>query len=426
MLAGVVAFLLAPSVLDLDLVFDDPQLKGATVAVVVQDSSGRLLYSRNPDALVMPGSNQKILSCAFALEKLGTAWRYRTEIWRDGNDLVVKASGDPSITKAQIVEARRTLRPAFGAQLKLVGPWKLDYPPTWEIDDTPYGYAPKIQCFTYNLSAVEVFAKAGRLHWDRDGGVAVHYKSAPEPLRRDYGLTPGSVALVGELPKDDGRIANVPMPHPTGSAARLLGAASWHWGTDVPNRRADFVIESRRLPEILKDCLEPSDNMIAEHLVLTSIRPSSDFFENPYKEVGLQFKEWLIKRVNLPEDSVRPVDGSGMSRHNLVTARAMARCLQYISSQAYADSFIEAMAAPGEGTLRSRLKGENVVAKTGTLDTVSALSGYVGEGKDKLIFSVIFNHALCSTKTMHEIQDRAVLAMKEYVGADQRVVANRS
>jgi len=106
----------------------------------------------------------------------------------------------------------------------------------------------------------------------------------------------------------------------------------------------------------------------------------------------------FLRQAGIDDDSVVQYDGSGMSRHDLVTPSAIVQLYSYMAKQGrYAKDWRDSLTIGGvDGTLRNRFKGTaanaNIRGKTGTLDQVSALSGYVTtSGGEELVVSVIVN-----------------------------------
>ena len=115
--------------------------------------------------------------------------------------------------------------------------------------------------------------------------------------------------------------------------------------------------------------------------------------------LGLDVVKSFLQQAGLPPDSIVQYDGSGMSRHDLVTPDAIIRLYTYMAKQSpNAVAWRNSLAVGGvDGTLRNRFKGtrvaENFRGKTGTLDQVSALSGYVTTASgEQLVVSVIVNN----------------------------------
>src|SRR6266508_1560163 len=74
---------------------------------------------------------------------------------------------------------------------------------------------------------------------------------------------------------------------------------------------------------------------------------------------------------------VRAYDSSGLSYANRISTAGMTKLLQFADQQAWGATLRDLLASPGEGTLEDRLAGVKVHAKTGTLEDISALSGWV-------------------------------------------------
>src|SRR2546421_11771146 len=94
----------------LDKILDDPLLKGAIVGACVLDSSGKELYTRNADLRMIPASNQKLVTAAFALKTLGPEFTPKTRFWKMRDKIVVDSSGDPLLSHDDLLSIRKLLR----------------------------------------------------------------------------------------------------------------------------------------------------------------------------------------------------------------------------------------------------------------------------------------------------------------------------
>ena len=105
----------------------------------------------------------------------------------------------------------------------------------------------------------------------------------------------------------------------------------------------------------------------------------------------------FLTQAGISADSIIQWDGSGLSRHNLVTPNSAVQLYTYMARSRYANAWRDALTIGGvDGTLKNRFKGTpaagNVRGKTGTIDQVSALSGYVTTASgEKIVFSIIVN-----------------------------------
>jgi len=157
-----------------------------------------------------------------------------------------------------------------------------------------------------------------------------------------------------------------------------------------------FLAEfGRPIMELIEICNKESDNFLAENLfkIVGAYAGSYDKTSDKsravkkliYDSLGIDFKKCQIN------------DGSGLSRRNLVTTRALVATLIKSQYLPFAESFYNSLAVAGiDGTLYKRMVGtaaeNNVCAKTGTLRNVSSLAGYVNTKDGELLaFAMIFN-----------------------------------
>ena len=148
---------------DIDTVLNDPALKGATVSVCVRDLEGNAVYERNPDLLMTPGSNQKLLTALFALSALGPDYVVSTRIWKQKDRIIVDSPGDPSMTKEILVRARMALGISGALDVYVQQAYRPGVPPSWELDDLPNKYAAPITAFTVDRGSFEVWAEDGKV-----------------------------------------------------------------------------------------------------------------------------------------------------------------------------------------------------------------------------------------------------------------------
>jgi serine-type D-Ala-D-Ala carboxypeptidase/endopeptidase (penicillin-binding protein 4) len=388
----------------LDAVLDSPKLEGAVVAAQVTTMDGRVLYERNPSFRVMPASNQKLLTCAYALQRLGLDHKPVTRIWRESDRVVVDAPGDPMLSHAQLVEARKKLGLDGSLPVHVRQAYSPGWGPNWNWNYLQDRYAAKVSAFTVDRGGFELWTEGGRLFFlpEAYGAVATHLPSKGSPRVELRGMR---AVVTGELPKERTRVDTLAIEAPDRAAASLLGS-SFVETELVPDREPDHVIEGPPVSEILRECLVRSDNNIAEHLLLLSAIKEGPLPERPYAAAQERLKNFLVKEVGLRANDFRPADGSGLSRHNMVTSRGIAALLRWADRQPTAKVWRESLAAPGRGTLASRLQGSSFVGKTGTLDMASSLSGYIrtADGQN-LVVSLVMNHYACPAAEARGLQD---------------------
>ena len=114
-------------------------------------------------------------------------------------------------------------------------------------------------------------------------------------------------------------------------------------------------------------------------------------------------------------------DGSGLSRYNYVTSSALVGILQRMRADPkHASAFAETLPVAGrDGTLSKRLAGTaaegKVRAKTGTVDNVRAIAGYVDTASgETLVFSIIANNFTAATSTIDAAADKALIRLATF------------
>ena len=142
-----------------------------------------------------------------------------------------------------------------------------------------------------------------------------------------------------------------------------------------------------------------SQNFYAESLLKTLGREQAG--RGTWLAGAKQVRGFALK-AGAPAEHVIVSDGSGLSRENRLSARALAAVLTHMQRSPHAQVYRDSLAQPGgDGTLKRRLKGlpadVTVRAKTGTLTGVSALSGYLEVNGKTLVFALIGNGGGTST-----------------------------
>jgi D-alanyl-D-alanine carboxypeptidase/D-alanyl-D-alanine-endopeptidase (penicillin-binding protein 4) len=422
----------------------------------------------------MPASNQKIITGSVALSLLGPDYRWRTTYGargtiRDGvlrGDLVVIGRGDPSISDHMRGDAMAPLREvadslaAHGVRTirgRLVAEGDAFPGPTlgfgWDWDDanTDYGAGVDETYFNEGFTRLTVRSDA-RGHVTTETLPVRSYPpmrleiTAPSASdtgrarrrieeRRDS-ATAGYV-LAGTLAPGDSITTTFAYPDQQRAFLAALGQALTERGirlvdAPVPVRKTLgpppapakldtlFTVASPTLREVLPALEKPSQNQIAE-IFLRTIALERNGVGHPdsgRKIVNAQLKQWGVE----PEREVAYRDGSGLSRHDYVTPRAIVKVLATIRGDTAFRAFYDALPIAGvDGTIANRMKGtlaeRNVHAKTGTVDKARSLSGYVTTADGRmLIFSFLCNNYTVPTRNVERVQD-AIAARLAGLGA---------
>ncbi|RYG26024.1 hypothetical protein EON82_04925 [bacterium] len=387
---------------------DAPALSGAIVAAYAATLDGTPLYSRNESLRVMPASNQKLLSAAFALNTLGPDARQATRIWKEADRNIVEAEGDPLLKRDDLLKLDLDRRkPVFVAQAYAPG-----IPSGWEQDDLYNRYAASVYALSVDTASFELWAEHGKPQLRPEAyGVKIERRKA-EKLDWSYDPFARKLIVRGPLPDKATRIDTLATPRADFVAASLLGRSP-KTTTELPSRAPDIILPGHTVAEAVAACLPPSDNNIAEHLLLNAAARFGPLGDDPYSVATPRLRAFAERTAGLPFEDILPRDGSGLGRGNLVTARAMVGLLRWADRQPTRDLWRNALArGGGPGTLRNRLTDVGFWGKTGSLSRVAALSGYLKRRDgSEIVVSVIVNHYAASDAAVRAAMDAWVRSL---------------
>jgi D-alanyl-D-alanine carboxypeptidase/D-alanyl-D-alanine-endopeptidase (penicillin-binding protein 4) len=262
------------------------------------------------------------------------------------------------------------------------------------------------------------------------------------------GIKVEKVSVVSAATLRSKRLPNNKLSNLVGQASRLLGEGGQdahptkdNWilfNLAVSNKAhslfspSDFLasqkgerelatIESPPLSALVFETNQESNNLYAEVLLRTlqvstqtslSISPDDDS-----AEIGLKQMKATLTALGVNPESYVLVDGSGLSRHNLLSPDAIAQTLQLMAQTPHAKVYRASLPVAGiSGSLKNRLRNTaaqgRVYAKTGGMTGVSALSGYLDvPGYQPLVFSIIVNQSDQSFATLRQAIDEIVLLL---------------
>lgn len=388
---------------------------GGTIGFVVMDSAtGRVLEAMNEGVAQPPASVAKAMTAMYALDRLGPNYRYATRVIATGpvqngrlaGDLILVGSGDPSLDTDRLGDLAQALA-ATGVQE--VGGRFLAYaggiPHIDEIDrDQPdhVGYNPAISGLNLNYNRVNFEWRRGTkgyaLTMDARGkrfvpgvsmaGVSAVSRAAPLfTYQRGQNRDQWTVAQAA-LGKAGSRW--LPVRHPEAYTAEVfatlmrahglrLGAASLVGSLPA----GTVLVESRSEPlsDVMQDMLKFSTNITAEAVGLTASGASG------LRQSGQQMQDWAAGKFGI---SSRFVDHSGLGGESRISALDMAQAFQ-ASKPGLLPGLLKEQGLRGKDGKEIKNHPTRVVAKTGTLNFVSGLAGYIqpksGKGLTFAIFS---------------------------------------
>lgn len=434
----------------LDAILARKPLAGAGVGIhVVRARDGKPIYSRGADQLLVPASNQKILTALAALQRFGPSHRFSTRIWSprgpDGDGrvpaLIVEGGGDPVMNSEDwwrlAADLRREGLRGIEGDLR-VDDSLFDGPgwhPSWGRVSARAYHAP-IGALTANYGAffvsvwpqtevgstafVDIDPPIGYLRLRNLAKTAA--RSARSGLwvdrlasQRGDGASEEIVQVKGvsrlgdavdRFPRsvlDPGLYAGSLLAYQlVANGVDFDGAVRRTPGGDE-GRTLLLDRPGRTLAEIVQLCMKFSNNSIAETLV----KNLAAYAEPGAGDAGLRQGSWAsgirvlrseLDSIGLDLGGATIVDGSGLSLKNRLTPRMLVEALRVArESFRVGPEFMAAMPiAERDGTLESRLAGSRgrIRAKTGLLSdaSVTALSGYAERTDgETLVFSILVN-----------------------------------
>ena len=443
---------------DLSTIFEAPQFERSFWSVLVRpaDSSDDL-YSLNAGKLMMPGSAMKLVTLAASAELLGWDHQFETTIaslapLEQGTlrgDLIVVGGGDPSISERS--DTPGVLR-ALARQTREAGVTKIEggiighddlfgdngFGDGWTLDNLPYGYAAAVSALEYNEGSVDLVVRAGAAPGDpvtiqvrpEGGGLQIDNRLVTVAETGTGRLTlhrqPGSsrVVVQGQIPAKAAPFARTAsVDNPTAFFVSAFRAALVAEGVEVIGDAVD-IDEFPEKPDVagartLVSHRSPPLGQIAASMMRVS---QNQYAETLLRTIGGREKaRGVLKSWNIADDSYAIADGSGLSRYNYVTSDALVRILARMRADArHAAPFAATLPVAGrDGTLSNRLAGSpaagKVRAKTGTVDNVRAIAGYVETATgETLVFSIIANNFTAPTSVIDAAADRALVRLATF------------
>ncbi len=436
------------------LLAHSPVLRAGYAGVLVVDDRGHPILSINSDRAFIPASNLKLFSTALALERLGPEKRFQTRVEQRGNDLVIVGMGDANLS-GRVLPYQYDSAPGpslaaiddLAVQIASHGIQEVKgdvigddtafvyepFAPGWAAEDVLYDDGAPVSalvvndnCLTMKLTPgvadgtpttisldpplslfdIENHSATGapdKVETDRVPGTAlwriwgtlaagahphVELWAADDPARfaalaLKYSLERHGISVAGSA-RARHRFTGIPFVPPPGGAV---------------------VAERQSLPllEDLRVIAKTSNNLHAD-LLLFDVGGS--------REAGLEALARFLGEAGVKPEGYRFYDGSGLSRMNLVTPAAVVGLLRFMANSPHREDWLSLLPVSGiDGSLATRLTGKRVKgrihAKTGSLNHVSALSGYLDTQRGKrLTFSIFVNNATAGTLEQRDLIDK--------------------
>ncbi|MGE3886597.1 MAG: D-alanyl-D-alanine carboxypeptidase/D-alanyl-D-alanine-endopeptidase [Vicinamibacterales bacterium] len=450
--------------------FSAPALGHAHLAVLVRSlTNGETFYALNERRMMVPASNQKLLTAAAAAARLGWDYRYTTKVLANGTlldngtlegDLIIVGGGDPTINPRH--PARWAALDDWAGQIaargvkviggNLIGDDNAFAEPGWgsgwSWEDLALGYGSPVGALQYHENQVELMIGPGL---EPGARAIISTSPAGSGMLIDHGVTtvaeggptriviervPGFTILtvrgqiaVGAKP----RVEYAAVENPTLLFVNAFREALARKGVFVSGTAMDVdalvkpldlskaetwvTDQSAPLFEIVDVLQKWSRNGYAETLLWSLSPPGAPASEAE----GLKALRDTLTALGVAPELYGAFDGSGLSRYDMVSAEALATLLTRIwNDPPFLGPYRNALPVAGvSGSLETRMKGtpaENRVwAKTGSMFNIRSLSGYVLTADDEpLVFSFLANNYTVPSREIDEMMDHALVRLASF------------
>lgn len=423
---------------------------------VVDLKSGATVYAKNHQQFFIPASNTKLFSTALALTRLGPNHRFRTVITApEGIDsrgrvaeLRFVGGGDPNLSGRVVPYAYDAPREnplrhveQFAQDLFKKGLRVVDgdvvgddsaytfepYPEGWALDDPVYEYGAPVSALFVNDGMFRVSVVPTNVGEAPEiectpavPQLVIHNRAVTGLLTKlEYDRLPGAYELTirGTVAVPQQQLLGI--ENPGLAAAEALREELLRLGISIRGRArlehfpAPGVTllehESHPLIEDLRVINKDSQNLHAEIALLEVARALKGIGS---REASLREMEIFLKEIGVPDKQYYFRDGSGLSRQTLLTPLTITKLLMHMYNSNHREAWMTTLPiGRQDGTLAKRFSGAaaaiGVVAKTGSITHVNALSGYTR----RYAFSILVNNSNHEAAPVRRVIDQIALML---------------
>lgn len=444
---------------EINNILDEPCLNDEETSVsIVALPSGKIVYAYNTMKSLLAASVTKIITTAAALHYLSPEYRFKTTFLYTGErkgsviqgNLIIRAGGDPKLLTKDLWSVANQIK-ASGIR-KITGNLIVDAhffdhydrAPAWETERSQRAYDAKLSALSLNYNSLTVHVQPGsqvgqKLNvWLEPALPYMAVENTATTIKRGRNTISVSrsepidgqvkIQVKGKLPisvqkKAIYRNVNNPMRYASETFRALLRQVGVAINGQtkivfthplVGNELSQHLSEP--LSMILKELNTFSNNMMAESIIKTIAAERLGGAGSHVK--GLRLVKEFLRHSGVSLQGVVLKDGSGLSRQNRMTTRAITDLLKKMYSRFdIGPDFMSSLRVMGAyGVLSKRLAKSpargKVRAKTGSLRGVSTLAGYIeNQTGQKFAFALFLNQNRCGPWKADKVEDRIIAAI---------------
>ena len=387
----------------------------SAVSVSVKDIlNGKTVYKLNEHQPKMPASTLKVVTFNASLDTLGDDYEFSTKLYKStDNELYIKLGADPFLSSSDLNKLFETAKTKNILEPKTIYIDDfifddVEWGEGWQWDDDLNPLMPKFSSYNIDKNLLNFVVAPTSANAPANIYTTKFYPVTfmnlvttgdknSITIKRNNSISPDIINVQGIIKKTV--TEKIPVNNPkryfklrTEDAIR---SAKIDYYGKFPQKKTpetniylvDEIIHPINLS--LKEVLKNSNNFVAETVFKLA---GAKYANNTGSlERSQQMINSYFEKIGLKADAIKIVDGSGVSKNNIVTADFMSSFLVKLSDN---EEFKNSLPTAGEGTLSSRMLyfKDNLRAKTGTLSDVSAIAGYITSRNGKTYaFDIMIN-----------------------------------
>ncbi len=405
--------------ININAMSDDPVLRNAKWGFVIYDpKTKKVVSSYNENTPLIAASTTKLLTTETAMSLLGSNFRWHTllehsgEVDADGvlqGNLYIVGSGDPTLgTNKAGASSYSSVVSDFVSALTAKGIKKINGD---IIIQTAIFKANKLNQLPENIVWLEngsYYLPAGStLQISPQNEKLIAKSSNPFSENRNYYYISPYIGQMVYADRFEGAALTTKVADPPAYLANTFRTSLIKKGLPVTGKVISRVTEtnpeprtkvtaytSPTLAEVIHYINQRSDNALAEATLRTvGFQKKGD----QTAESGKLVVNEHLKSINFDLEGLNYMDGSGLSRANVVTPISQVKFLTGLMDRNYFRNYFDSLPIAGQtGTLKNQFVGEGngqIFAKTGTLNKVKTLAGYLKTYSGKTyVFSLLINN----------------------------------
>lgn len=400
-----------------------------SVSISVKDTStGKLVYKLNDKKSSMPASTLKLVTLGASIDTLGKDYNFSTKLYKNtNNELFLVLSADPFFSGTDLKSLIKKAK-----EKNITAPKNIyiddyifdsvEWGEGWQWDDDLNPLMPKFSSYNIDRNLLNIIFSPTSKNAPANIYVTEFYPTTfmnlvttgdttDIKLSRNNHISPDIINAEGTIKEQVTK--QIPVNRPKRYFILRLEDA-------IRDQKMDYYgnFVQKKLPKTniylvaqvdhpitpaIKAILIDSDNFIAE----TVFKAAGAKFTNNTGSLkhSLQMLNAYLEKLKIDFSDVKIVDGSGVSKNNIVTADFMS---EFLAKKAKDKDFVKSLPTAGEGTLENRMLyfRDNLHAKTGTLSDVSAIAGYITSRSGKTYaFDIMINDPKTKTGDKKSLEE---------------------